>query len=247
MRRYMGPPKEILFEIDLVPGTWYLGKDLRLENPRAMWSGREGAMGRYQVLGTRLIFETFFWGPLSPSGSTTLKAQIFRHLALFFEKCRLPKVLRGTALMVKALKVVARAALLPFLCCKHFFSHVMMMASCFVACANDGSSHAQLADALVILDPKVMSRRRAHSSAGVEVDVLHRGCGLRRPQARLLPSGPVAADVQVSASVSPVLRGVRAPAKPTAKTRVSLRRAALTTSAPNATNGASSSGSGSRS
>jgi len=21
----MGPPKEILFEIDLVPGTWYLG------------------------------------------------------------------------------------------------------------------------------------------------------------------------------------------------------------------------------
>ena len=25
-------PKEILFEIDLVPGTWYLGKDLRLEN-----------------------------------------------------------------------------------------------------------------------------------------------------------------------------------------------------------------------
>ena len=62
MRRYMGPPKEILFEIDLVPGTWYLGKDLRLENPRAMWSGREGAMERYQVLGTRLIFETFFWG-----------------------------------------------------------------------------------------------------------------------------------------------------------------------------------------
>ena len=40
-------------------------------------------------------------------GSTTLKAQIFWHLALFFEKCRLPKVLRGTALMVKALKVVA--------------------------------------------------------------------------------------------------------------------------------------------
>ena len=182
------------------------------------------------------------------TGSTTLKAQIFWHLALFFEKCRLPKVLRGTALMVKALKVVARAALLPFLCCEHyFFSPVMMMASCFVACANDGSSHAQLAGALVILHPKVMSRRRAHSSAGVEVDVLHRGCGLRRPQARLLPSGPVAADVQVSASVSPVLRGVRAPAKPTAKTRVSLRRAALTTSAPNATNGASSSGSGSRS
>ena len=69
VRRYMGPPKEILFEIDLVPGTWYLGKDLRLENPRAMWSGREGAMWRYQVLGTRLIFETFFWGPLSPAYS----------------------------------------------------------------------------------------------------------------------------------------------------------------------------------
>ena len=42
MRTYMDPPKEILFEIDLVPGTWYLGKDLMLENPRAMWSGPVG-------------------------------------------------------------------------------------------------------------------------------------------------------------------------------------------------------------
>jgi hypothetical protein len=72
----MGPPKEILFEIDLVPGTWYLGKDLRLENPRPRREGfaLSGAVWRsLAAFNTGVDLKSPFgglWRPLAAFGAS---------------------------------------------------------------------------------------------------------------------------------------------------------------------------------
>jgi len=79
----MGPPKEILFEIDLVPGTWYLGKDLRLENPRPRREGfaLSGAVWRsLAAFNTGVDLKSPFgglWRPLAAFGG------LWRPLAAF--------------------------------------------------------------------------------------------------------------------------------------------------------------------
>ena len=77
MRTYMDPPKEILFEIDLVPGTWYLGKDLMLENPRAMWSGPVGMDMRSLALRSLALRSLALRSLAAFGGHTALSGDLF--------------------------------------------------------------------------------------------------------------------------------------------------------------------------